>query len=114
MRERRYNFKDTEFILEPLNPNVVRVRHRNQVGYSGVNQERSHIFPYAFSTSEPMVKGKGVNSVLTCGTPDDALKELCELLLHLQSKEDASTLNPDDGKEGAERALQNFLEELPD
>ncbi len=114
MRERRYNFKDTEFTLEPLNPNVVRVRHRNQVGYFGVNQEWSLVSPYSWSISESLVKGKGVNSVLTCGTPDDALKELCGFLLNLQSKEDASGLNPDDGKEGAERALQNFLEELPD
>ena len=43
-----------KFVLEPLSPAVVRVTHRDQVGYFGLYKDGDLKYPFAFQT---------------CGTP---------------------------------------------
>ena len=115
MTTRHYKYMDAEFILESLYPDVVKVTHRNQVGYFGVNLDWSLQHPYSWSHTESLVHDNGLFGVNARGhTPEDALKELCNSMLINQSKEDASPFSLDDPKGGAQRALQNFLEESPD
>ena len=39
MKKRHYNNGEGEFILDPLSDSVVKVTHRDQTGYFGINRE---------------------------------------------------------------------------
>lgn len=115
MRRRHYNHLDAEFILEPLSPSVVKVMHRGQVGYFGINRDWNVATPYAWTTLESSVHDDGVENIAYFGTtPDETLRRLAGVMLSNQTKEDSQRINPEERKEAARRVLQDFLEELPD
>ena len=67
------------FFLEPLSRSVVRVEHRDQVGYFGIYKEADIMYPFAFQTWEPKSHDDGVgNSMTNTTTPESALN----LLIH--------------------------------
>ena len=115
MKRRHYNHLDAEFILEPLSPSVVKVMHRDQVGYFGINRDWNVLRPYAWSIFESQVHDDGVENIFSSGTtPDEALQKLARSMLQDQTKEDSQRINPEERKGAARRVLRDFLEELPD
>ena len=115
MRRRHYNNGDAEFILEPINEWVVRVTHRNQVGWIGISMDWDPQGPYTYTTFSSRLKDDGIDPIgLQFVTPDDALKSLCRWLLRQQRKEDSRSVNFEERKDAARRVLREFLNELPD
>ena len=48
-QKRHYNKGEGEFMLEPLSDSVVRVTHRDQVGYFGFNRDWEPYSPYTYT-----------------------------------------------------------------
>ena len=115
MKKRHYNDGNGEFILEPLSDSLVKVTHRDQVGYFGITKEWDAARPYAQSTTEFMVDVDGISDVIWgYPIPGGALKELCGLMLTAQRRKDSERINPEERKKAARQVLKEFLEELPD
>ena len=115
MSLRHYNNGEAEFILEPVNDSVVKVTHRNQVGWLGISLDWDPQEPYTFTTSSSRLKDDGIERVgLQFVTPDDALKSLCRWLLRKQRREDSRSVNSEERKDAARRVLREFLNDLPD
>ncbi len=115
MKKRHYNNGDGEFILEHLSDKLVKVTHRDQTGYFGINKEWDVSRPYAQTTMASDAHEDGISgSIIAFSTPEDALKALCGLMLTAQRKEDSKRINPEGRKEAASQVLKEFLEELPD
>ena len=115
MKKRHYNYQDREFILEPLSDSLVKVTHRDQTGYLGMNTEWDARKPFAWTKWRDQTSDDGVNDGFWgYPTPDRALESLCDILLSDQSKEDSKRINPEGRKNAARRVLNEFLEELPD
>ena len=51
MEKRHYNNGEAEFMLDPVNDTVVKVTHRNQVGWIGISLDWDVQRPYTFTTS---------------------------------------------------------------
>ena len=87
MEKRHYNNGEAEFMLDPVNDTVVKVTHRNQVGWIGISLDWDVQRPYTFTTSPAEISDDGVGGfesfVLRYSTPDEALKSLCTMLLML-------------------------------
>ena len=106
---------EAEFILETVSESVVKVTHRNQVGWFGINVERDVLRPYSWTVSECEVMQGGVKGQLTgAWSPDVVIQPLCRALLDEQRKEDSKRVNPEDRKAAAKRVLHEFLNELRD
>ena len=58
---RHYNNGDAEFILEPVNEWVVKVTHRNQVGWIGVSVDWDPLEPYTYTTFSSRLKDDGID-----------------------------------------------------
>ena len=115
MKKRHYNNGDGEFILEPLSDALVKVTHRNQTGYIGINMNWDVNYPYAQTTMESATHEDGVSGAAWgYSTPEGALKSLCGLILTSQRKKDSMRINPVERKKAARQVLKEFLEELPD
>ena len=114
MKRRRYNIGDAEFILEPLSDSVVKVTHRDQTGYFGINKDWDARNPYVYTRRESEVCGNAIDSIFKYPTPECALRILCRLLRSDQSKEDSKRINPEGRKDAARQVLGEFLEDLPD
>ena len=115
MSPRHYNNGDAEFILEPVNDWVVKVTHRNQVGWIGISVDWDPQEPYTYTTFSSRLKDDGIDPIgLQFATPDAALKSLCRWLLRQQRKEDSRSVNFEERKDAARRVLREFLNELPD
>ena len=115
MSPRHYNYRDAEFILELVNNFVVRVSHRNQVGWIGISVDWDPREPYTYTTFSNRLKDDGIDRAgLEFATPDEALRSLCWWLLRQQRKEDARSVKDEEGRDAARRALREFLSELPD
>ena len=115
MKKRHYNNGDGEFILEPLSDALVKVTHRDQTGYFGINKEWDVNRPYERTTSASAAHEDGISgSIIGYSTPEGALKALCGLMLTAQRKEDSRRINPEGRKRSARQVLKEFLEELPD
>ena len=113
-RPRHYNDGQGEFILELVNDFVVRVSHRNQVGWIGVSVDWDPQEPYTHTTFSSQLKDGGIDRAgLEFATPDEALRSLCWWLLRQQRKEDARSVKDEESREAARRALREFLNELP-
>ena len=50
MEKRHYNNGEAEFMLDPVNDAVVKVTHRNQVGWIGISLDWDVQRPYTFTT----------------------------------------------------------------
>ena len=112
---RHYNNGDAEFILEPVNEWVVKVTHRNQVGWIGVSVDWDPQEPYTYTTFSSRLKDEGIDPIgLQFATPDAALNFLCQRQLSQQRKEDSRSVNFEERKDAARRVLREFLDELPD
>ena len=112
---RHYNNGDAEFILEPVNDSVVKVTHRDQVGWIGINADWDPQEPYTHTTFSSRLKDDGIDPIgLQFATPDDALKSLCRRMLRQQRKEDSRSVNFEERRDAARRVLREFLNELPD
>ena len=115
MSPRHYNNGEAEFILEPVNDFVVKVTHRNQVGWIGISVDWDPQEPYTYTTFSSRLKDDGIDPIgLQFATPDAALKYLCQRLLRQQRKEDSRSVNFEERKDAARRVLREFLNELPD
>ena len=115
MKKRHYNNGDGEFILEPLSDSLVKVTHRDQTGYFGINRKWDVARPYAYTTWATEVDNEGIDAFLgSSRTPKEALDSLCFSMLTDQRKEDSRRINPEGRKESARHVLKEFLEELPD
>ena len=103
------------FVLEPLLPAVVRVTHRDQVGYFGLYKDGDLKYPFAFQLSEPKSYDEGVGDSLSRATnPESALHTLIHDMREKQRKTDEQQINPEARKGLAEWTLQEFLDTLPD
>ena len=110
-----YNYQGAVFILDPLSESVVRVTHRDQVGYFGFNRKWDPSKPYTHSDYKGLVNDDGIEGmpIFSYSSPDAALKSLCDSMLRDQRKEDARRTNPEERKRAARRVLGEFLEDLP-
>ena len=103
------------FFLEPLSPSVVRVEHRDHVGYFGIYVDLDVEEPFAFQTREPESYEDGVgNSMTKSATPEGALDTLIHYMKKKQQRTDAQQINPEARKGMAQWTLHQFLETLPD
>ena len=115
MRRRHYNNGEAEFILEPVNDSVVKVTHRNQVGWIGISLDWDPQQPYTYTTISNRLKDDGIERIgLQFVIPDDVLKSLARWLLRQQRREDSQSINFEERKNAARRVLREFLAELPD
>ena len=110
-----YNYRDAVFILDPLSESVVKVTHRDQVGYFGFNRKWDPSRPYTHTDYKGFVNDDGIEgmTIFSYSSPDAALKALCDSMLRDQRREDARRTNPEERKRAARRVLGEFLEELP-
>ena len=114
MTLRHYNNGDAEFILEPVNEWVVKVTHRNQVGWIGASLDWDPQDPYTHTTFSDRLKDDGIERVGSeFATPGEALRSLCWWLLRQQRKEDSRSVNLKEKKDAASTVLREFLDELP-
>jgi hypothetical protein len=103
------------FFLEPLSPSVVRVEHRDHVGYFGIYKDWDLKYPFAFQTWAPVSYDDGVgNSMTRTTTPESALKQLIHYMTEAQRQTDSQRVNPEARKGMAQWKLHQFLEALPD
>ena len=111
-----YTYQGAVFILEALSESVVRVKHRDQVGYFGFNRNWDPSNPYTHTNYRGFVSDDGIEgmAILSFSSPDAALKSLCDSMLRNQRKDDARRTNPEERKRAARRMLGEFLDELWD
>ncbi len=103
------------FVLERLSSAVVRVKHRDQVGYFGIYKDGDLKYPFAFQTWEPQSYDEGLgNSMTKSTTPESALRDLIHYMTEMQRKTDEQQINPEARKGVAQWTLQEFIETLPD
>ena len=115
MEKRHYNNGEAEFMLDPVNDAVVKVTHRNQVGWIGISLDWEVQRPYTFTTIPDQISDDGLDGlVFRYSTPDEALKSLCTMLLNDQRREDSQRVNPEERKAAAKRVLREFLNEQPE
>ena len=115
MKRRYYYNRQTEFILEPVSPSLVKVTHRDQTGWFGLNADWDVIHPYAWTTLEFQAKDEGIaGPTFSTNTPDRALRGLCQEMLADRWREDSKRVNPEERKNAARQVLREFLEELPE
>ena len=115
MSLRHYNNGEAEFILEPVNDSVVKVTHRDQVGWIGISLDWDPQRPYTTTTFSNRLSDDGIERIGSeFATPDDAMKSLCRWLLRQQRREDSRSVNLEERKDAARRVLREFLDELPD
>ena len=113
-QRRTYRLDGADFSLEPVNDSVIKVTHRDQTGWIGINTEWDAQRPYTWATSSSRVTDDGIRSIpINIDTPDSALRFLCRALLSEQSKKDSQKINPEERKAAARRVLQEFLQVLP-
>ena len=109
-----HNNGQAEFILQRVSEWLVRVTHRDQVGYIGIIKDWDAGKPYAATHIEDTVSEDGIDALLSFPTPEAALNSLCNVLLHFQGLEDSKRINPEERKQSARKVLGEFLDELPD
>ena len=102
-----------EFVLETISDSVVKVTHREQTGYFGINRNWDPKAPYTLARSTTMVHADGIDgtAIISYSTPSGALTTLCGWMLEEQRKLDASRDNPEEHKNLARWILGEFLEE---
>ena len=103
------------FFLEPLSRSVVRVEHRDPVGYFGIYKDWGIKYPFAFQTWDLESHDDGVgNSMTKTTTPESALNLLIHHMTENQRQTDSQRANPEARKGMAQWQLHQFLETLPD
>ena len=103
------------FVLEQMSPAVVRVKHRDQVGYFGLYKDGDLTYPFAFQFLEPQSYDEGIGNSMTRSTsPESALRSLIRYMKEMQRTTDEQQINPEARKGLAQWTLQEFLETLPD
>ena len=103
------------FVLERLSPSVVRVKHRDHVGYFGIYKDGDLTYPFAFQTWDLQSYDEGLgNSLTRSRTPESALRSLIHYMKEMQRETDEKQINPEARKGLAQWTLQEFLETLPD
>ncbi len=116
MEKRHYTFQGADFLLEPISDSVIRVTHVDQVGYVGMSPNWNPHRPYVWATSESQV---GPEGIMTFGasfeyrTVEEALQQLCGILLDAQRRREAQRVNPEERKAAGRRLMREFLAELP-
>ena len=114
MKRRHYNNGEAEFILEPVSTCLVKVTHRDQTGWFGINADWDVHRPYVWTTMEFQLVDDGIAGLaFAATTPEGALRGLCREMLEDQRKEDSNRVNPGERQDAARQVLREFLEELP-
>ena len=114
LKKRHYNNGDGEFILEPISDSLVKVTHRDQTGYFGINKEWDVAEAYTYTKRKSQVDDDGIIGVFGYRTAREALDMPCRSMLTAQRKEDSNRINPEGRKDAARKVMKEFLEELPD
>lgn len=110
---RHYNNGHAEFILEPVSPSVVRVEHRDQVGWIGINKNWDVLQPFTWAHQESYVDDDGIRgSFWGYDTPEKALRNLTGTMLSDQRRADSRRINPEERQSAARQVLREFLGDL--
>ena len=81
---------------ERLSPAVVRVKHRDQVGYFGIYKDGDLEYPFAFQIWEPQSYDEGIGNSMTRSTPpESALRSLIHYMTEMKRKADEQQINPE-------------------
>ena len=100
--------------VSPLSDSVVKVTHRDQTGYFGINKDWNVRNLYAHTKRESEAHDDGIGSgFFSYPTPERALNSLCGLMLNDQSKAESKRINPKERQKVARQVLNEFLVELP-
>ena len=94
MKKRHYNNGDGEFILEPISESLVKVTHRDQTGYFGINKDWDVARACTYTTRKSQVDNDGIIGTFGYRTAQEALDMLCFSMLSEQRREDSRRINP--------------------
>ena len=115
MQRKEIIVEGERYVLEQMSPAVVRVTHRDQLGYFGLYKGGDLKYPFAFQLFEPKSYDEGIGDSLSrATTPESALRTLIHDMREKQRKADEQQINPEARKGLAEWTLQEFLQTLPD
>lgn len=114
-RRRHHDHGDEKFLLKAVSESVVRVTHRDQTGYFGLDREwKDPTRSYTTTRQKDDVCDDGIDGVAVgYRTPADALNTLCGEMLADQLREDVRQASAGQWQGSANRVLRGFLEELP-
>ena len=131
---RSHWFNEHEFILESINPSVIKVRYQEQTapeagtqagpgetgrkltGYFGIHSDWDPLTPFTWipgewgnDRQESIEHGWGRHE-----TPDQALEALCRNINERKIRADAQRVNPIERQAAARQVLQDLLDEMPE
>ena len=104
---------NARFTLENESQFVIRVTHREQTGWVGMNIDWDPMKPFAWTRSERDVTPDGLTAMWGEGTPDQAFKTLCHSMVRDQRVEDAKKGDQEEKKRAARTVLREFMQEFP-
>ena len=107
--KRTQEINGLEFTLEALSQSLVEVAYREQVGWFGVNLDgNGSQSNFAWTNDIEARSPEGLSGAIPVDSPDQALQELADCLVVLQTEIDEQRANDSRNMLGA------FLESLPD
>ena len=113
MTQRRVLIKGEEFFLETISPSIVKVTHKEQVGWIGLSKDSDDNKAFAYQLWPLQAGEEGVGTSLTdAQTPRQALLNLAFRLTRRQERDDYLRINPKARKGLAEWELKEFMEGL--
>ena len=96
MQSKEIILEGDRFVLERLSPAVVRVTHRDQVGYFGLYKDGDLKYPFAFQFLEQQSYDEGIGNGMTRSTtPESALRNLIHYMRDSQRTMDEQLINPE-------------------
>ena len=115
MTRKRVMINGKEFLIEALSPSVVKVEHKEQVGWIGISKDCDVNSPFAFQFRETESLDEGVGTNITASsTPRTALICMAFHLTQAQQKEESLRINPEARRGMARWQLHEYLEGLED
>ena len=105
--------KGEEFFLETVSPSMVKVTHKEQVGWIGLSKDSDDNKAFAYQLWPLQTGEEGVGTSLTdAQTPRQALLNLAFRITRRQERDDYLRINPKARKGLAEWELKEFMEGL--
>ena len=109
-----YEYWQIQVTLQHLSESLIKVTHRDQVGYLGLVKDFDADKPYGWSATGSGVSEDGIDIGSKYSTPESAVSDLCRIMLSDQRKEDSKRTNPEERKQGARVVLEEFFDEFFD